>query len=706
MTETFLNCIVVELGSRVAVGATGDVLSQLGATVIAVEPEAPLSNGKWANRAVAMAGKKSVVLDRAEIDRLAASADVLLLSTDVDPEHKRLWDDPFASTIVCDITAFGHSGPLAGTPLSEGLIEAMCGIVDTTGATKDAPTPIGTPLIDMHSGLFAAGAVIAGLRTRRMHGLAERIDVALFDVGVTSLINFLALFAIGKSSTRSGNRHPLYNPWGTFDASDGTVLICAVTDVQWKVICEVMGRPEFATDQRFATSPERLENHAAVEEVVRTWVATKKVEDVERELIARGIAAGRIARVSELVDDINLRHRNSINRIPDRLNGSELLHSASPFRATPTSGRSAQMVPSKGADNAFMQQLGKKPAAAAAADTIYPKPYAGVRVVEVGQYTVAPLASRLMGALGADVIKVESPAGDAIRTAAPLRADGASYIFAISNTNKLGIVLDLQSEGDRETLHEILQTADILVENLRPNSLAKQGFDKETLRRRHPHLIYCPINGFGTDSAYPGRPALDTVIQAMSGLMDVTRPNGEPLKTGISASDNLGGQFGFVAVSAALELRDRTGLAAHFDLSMQDITVWATQLEWNGKRSHRPAIVKVADGYVAIDAEFASVPAGATRSEVASMVPGNAAVPVYSVTEVLTHPQTKARELVVERPTPQGDTWPVYSLPFKMERAPVGVGGVMGPLGSTDDEVRGELDSTKRRAASKKSGLA
>ena len=691
MTKSFLHSVtVVELGRRVSVAATGDLLSQLGANVISIEPEVTSVEHKWHDRPAAMAGKKSMVATHCALDKLVAIADVLLLSTDVDPDQIELWESKSGKHVVCDITAFGHSGPLAGIPLSEGLIEAMCGIADTTGAANDAPTPIGTPLVDIHAAVFAAGAIVSALRTRRLCGIAERIDLALFDVGVTSLINYLSLFAAGKSSTRSGNRHPLYNPWGTFQALDGCVVICAVTDVQWKVICEVMNRPELATDPRFATTTARLEYHEALEEQVKAWVGTRSVEDIEELLCKRGIAAGRVVTIDELTSERNLHHRRSVLTITDESETTFLLRSSSPIRAEPVSGRSAASVPRKGSHNLILQSLAETLGTPPANSAILTRPFSGVRVVEIGQYTVAPLASRILGALGADVIKVESPVGDAIRGAAPLRSDGASYIFAISNTDKRGIVLDLRTDRDREALHEILLSADILVENLRPQSLANQGFDRGTLRKRHPHLIYCAVSGFGADSAYPGRPALDTIIQAMSGLMDVTHSQSGPAKAGISASDNLGGQFGFLAIAAALELRSRTETASHFDLSMQDLTVWATQLEWNGKRSPRPNIVRAKDGYVAVEASVPPTPSSSIRDELTCTVPSYGAAPVLSTSEVFEHPQTRARGLVVEVATPQGDRWPVFSLPFKMQYSQTDIRVVIGPLGSTDAEIRAE----------------
>jgi crotonobetainyl-CoA:carnitine CoA-transferase CaiB-like acyl-CoA transferase len=704
-TETFLGPLsVIELGSRVAVGAAGSLLAQLGASVVVVEPATPSSAGKWKNRAPMMAGKKSVVLDRAsgaaEISRLIERADVVLLSSDTDPDDLPLWRQARANAIVCDVTAGGHNGPLAGVALSEGLVQAMTGIADTTGFADGAPTIIGTPLLDMHAAVYASAAIVSALRLRRLCGLAERIDIALFDVGVTALINFLPLFLVGRSSTRSGNRHPLFTPWSTFDAADGTLQICAVTDLQWKAICEAMGTSDSATDPRFATSTARFENREAIEALVGDWARKNTIQECERLLTERGIPSGRILEVADIAADRNVLHRGSVRMLQDPVHDSPVAVSASPFRGTPMCGRSPDHIPHPNEDSRRLQAHsdndgGAAPSVVRKSPRVV-RPFEGVRIVEIGQYTVAPLASRIMGALGADVIKVESPSGDALRGAAPFRDDGAAYIFAVSNTDKRGIVLDLRRQADRDTLHEILATADVLVENLKPGSLAKQGFGGPELRARHPRLICCSVSGFGADSAYLNRPALDTVIQAASGLMDITRANGKPAKAGISSSDNFGGQFAFLAIAAALELRDRTQIAVHFDLSMQDLSLWASQLEWNGKRSDRPAIVPACDGYIAIEDAAIAAEARAlshlSRQEIVTAVaPRGRAAPVLTVSEVFQHPQTSARGLLANCPTPEGDVWTVFSLPFRMDQTPTNVQWVMGRLGGTDAEVRADV---------------
>ena len=316
------------------------------------------------------------------------------------------------------------------------------------------------------------------------------------------------------------------------------------------------------------------------------------------------------------------------------------------------------------------------------------------------------MAGRMLGALGAEVIKIESPEGDATRKIAPLRVDGASYIFALSNTDKCGRVLDLTNEADRRALDEMLSSSDVLLENLKPGSLAKLGFGSAQVRARHPHVIYCSINGFGTESVYSTRMALDTVIQAMSGLMALTRSNGTPMKTGISISDNLGGQFGLVAILAALEYRDRTGEAVHFDLSMQDATLWATQYAWNEPAEGAPSatLIETDDGFVACELPAQSIDlqlqrAGlateggrvrASRDEVVRAMSPFAVAAALKVGEVFNHPHVAARELIVSRPAAGEEAWLVFQPPFKLLSTPATVRTVMSRLGHAYSTPSGE----------------
>jgi crotonobetainyl-CoA:carnitine CoA-transferase CaiB-like acyl-CoA transferase len=170
----------------------------------------------------------------------------------------------------------------------------------------------------------------------------------------------------------------------------------------------------------------------------------------------------------------------------------------------------------------------------------------------------------LLGDLGADVVKVEPPEGDATRGWGPpwvgSRPDGtrtAAYYLAV-NRNKRSLRLDLAREEGREVLSALLRTGDVVVENFRVGGFAKLGFSDEVLEALNPGLVHLAISGFGTRGPDAGKPGYDFVIQAVGGLMSITgEPDGRPLKVGVAMSDVVSGLFGAVAVLAGLLARGR-----------------------------------------------------------------------------------------------------------------------------------------------------
>jgi len=170
----------------------------------------------------------------------------------------------------------------------------------------------------------------------------------------------------------------------------------------------------------------------------------------------------------------------------------------------------------------------------------------------------------LLGDLGADVVKVEPPEGDATRGWGPpwvgSKADGtrtAAYYLAV-NRNKRSLRLDLTREEGREVLRALLRTGDVVVENYRVGGFAKLGFPDEALEALNPGLVHLAISGFGTRGPDAGKPGYDFVIQAVGGLMSITgEPDGRPMKVGVAMSDVVSGLFGAVGVLAALLSRER-----------------------------------------------------------------------------------------------------------------------------------------------------
>jgi crotonobetainyl-CoA:carnitine CoA-transferase CaiB-like acyl-CoA transferase len=174
-------------------------------------------------------------------------------------------------------------------------------------------------------------------------------------------------------------------------------------------------------------------------------------------------------------------------------------------------------------------------------------PLEGVRVVEMTHMVMGPTCGMILAQLGAEVIKVEPPAGDKTRS---LGGMGTAF-FPLFNRGKRSVVLDFEKPEDRDTLHRLLETADVFLENFRDGLLEKQGLGAEDLRRRHPHLIVAGHKGF-LSGPYEHRPALDEVVQMMSGLAAMTGTKEKPQRVGSSANDIMGGMFGVIAILAAL----------------------------------------------------------------------------------------------------------------------------------------------------------
>ena len=699
--------VVMEVGTRPSVAACGSLLRDLGAQVVVFESS---MDGEDERRATRVAGKLSVVAGAHEgvtYDGMLAAADLVLLSSDVDgPGPRRR-----PGQIRCDITAFGGSGPLAGVPASEALVQAWSGNASVTGRAGGPPLITPVPLLEMEAAVYAAAAVMAALRVRDKHRVGQDIEIALYDVGVNALAAFLPLPLAGREATRSGNRHPILSPWNTYPTLDGWVMICAPTNDQWCRLCSTMDVPELGVAPEYATTSARLDRLDEVDALIADWTSSRTLGDCLSRLAEAGIASGPIVELGDLEHEPNLVHRSMLRRVLDPVSGRDVVLPGSPVRP----GHPPHLqVPSPGAGSERVAALVARRRSPASEPAIGGFPLTGVRVIEIGMNTVAPLAGRQLGALGADVIKVEPPRGDVNRLNAPMRADGEAFIFSVSNTDKRGVVLDLRSPGDSETLWQLLSTADILIENLKPGSLDRLGFSAPEVLGRFPDLIYCSMTGFGHDSAYPGRPALDSVIQAVSGLMAATPQDGMPTKAGISIADQLGGQVGLLAVLAALLERDAGAGGVHLDLAMQDVTTWATHPLWNAPPANTPWVLDGSDGAVVVDGlapevvatrlgvagndALSSAARALTRHELLGRLDIDAvpnAAPVLSVAEVLVAEQTTARDLVVRRPTADGDTWTVLESPLRLMRTPARVRMAMSRLGVMDLALRDEIDKMR-----------
>ncbi|MGI6873110.1 CaiB/BaiF CoA transferase family protein [Amycolatopsis sp. 3B14] len=195
-------------------------------------------------------------------------------------------------------------------------------------------------------------------------------------------------------------------------------------------------------------------------------------------------------------------------------------------------------------------------------------PLSGVLIADFSRILAGPYATMLLADLGADVVKVEGPAGDDTRSWMPPVRDGVSTYYLGINRGKRSIALDLRDEADAGVARELARRADVLIENFKPGGLGKYGLDFDAVREGNPGIVYASISGFGSGA---GRdvPGYDLMVQAISGLMSLTGdPDGPPYRAGISVFDVMAGNHAVIGILAALRHREATGQGQHVEVNL------------------------------------------------------------------------------------------------------------------------------------------
>ena len=194
----------------------------------------------------------------------------------------------------------------------------------------------------------------------------------------------------------------------------------------------------------------------------------------------------------------------------------------------------------------------------------------GIRVLDLTAYLLGPFATQILGDMGADIIKVESPEGDIVRGIGPTRSPGMGGIFQQNNRNKRSVVLDLKQPAGRDALLRLAATADVFVYNVRPAAMARLGLSYEALAAVNPGIVYVGAVGFGQDGPYAARPALDDLMQGMSGIAGLyaRASGGEPRYIPMAMADRYTGTVLVNAVLGALVHKLRTGQGQSLEVPM------------------------------------------------------------------------------------------------------------------------------------------
>jgi itaconate CoA-transferase len=206
-----------------------------------------------------------------------------------------------------------------------------------------------------------------------------------------------------------------------------------------------------------------------------------------------------------------------------------------------------------------------------------PRPLDGITVVSLEHAIAAPFCTRQLADMGARVIKIERPGGGDFARGYDERVRGLSSHFVWTNRSKESLTLDLKREEAGGVMERLLETADVLVQNLAPGAAARLGLSFDALHKKYPRLIVCDISGYGEGGPYQDKKAYDLLIQSESGFLSVTGTRDDPVKAGCSIADIAAGMYAYSAILNALLLRQKTGLGSRLDVSMLE-----SMVEWMG----------------------------------------------------------------------------------------------------------------------------
>ncbi|HEY8525697.1 MAG TPA: CoA transferase [Acidimicrobiales bacterium] len=352
---------VVELGSFIAGPFAGQLLADLGAEVVKVEaPGAGDAMRRWGQlldgRSIwwsALArNKRLVAVDlrkpegQAVVRRLAAASDVVL--ENFAPGRLEAWGLGYDELsrlnprlVLTRVSGFGQTGPRAGERGFGAIGEAMGGLRELTGSPDRPPARAAVSLGDSIAALFAAFGTVAALRQVERDGRGQVVDVALYEAVFALMESLVADYELtGYQRTRAGGALPGAAPSNAYPTADGRmVMIAANADAIWARLAEAMGRPELATDERYATHVARGARMAEVDELVASWTRTLDFDALDRALEAAAVPHGLIYRASDILEDPHYLARGMIQRVHDAVLGRDVPMAGVVPRLSRTPGR-------------------------------------------------------------------------------------------------------------------------------------------------------------------------------------------------------------------------------------------------------------------------------------------------------------------------------------------------------------------------------
>jgi crotonobetainyl-CoA:carnitine CoA-transferase CaiB-like acyl-CoA transferase len=576
---------VVELSGGIAASYCGKLFVDAGADVVKLEPVAGDPLRTWRPAVAAdenvtsgvlfgflAAGKKSVVRGEAltgQASILLAGADVVITDLTDGATLPSLAAAVSPAAVVVAVTPFGSTGPYVDDAVltSEFLLQALCGSTFGRGWPDTEPFHAGGRIGEWVAGTYAAVAAAAGVRHARRTGRGDIVDVSVYEAMVITMggLRVVGMQVVGAEHTL-GNRS-LEMP-SIVPTADGLVGICTITGQQFQDFLVMIDRSDLLDDVELASWGGRMKRRNEFMSIVEGWAAAKTTDEIVELAVAFRIPVAPIATPRTVTGIDHFVERGVFTdsatgaptpRVPYRSDAIAVV----PFGSAPVLGQHDGLITWGPRD--------AEPKHPESADSL---PLDGVRITDLTAFWAGPTATIALGALGADVIKIEGVRRpDGMRFAGG-RAPGTDRwwetgsIFLASNYNKRGIGIELSTSQGRDLALELVARSDLVLENFSPRVMANFGLEFEAVKDVNPTVAMIRMPAFGLDGPWRDRVGFAQTMEQASGMAWLTGFADGPPVIPQGVCDPIAGLHAAFAAIAALEIRDRTGEGLQIESTM------------------------------------------------------------------------------------------------------------------------------------------
>ncbi|WP_253849249.1 CaiB/BaiF CoA-transferase family protein [Mycobacterium asiaticum] len=576
-TTAFDGWRVLELSNGIAAAYAGKMFTDAGAEVVKLESAHGDSLRHWsagggppgALFGYLAAGKKSVVGPRKELAAaLLAGADVVLTDLTDGWTLDRITAHTRPTTVVVAVTPFGTTGPYVDDQVvaNEFILQALSGSIASRGWPGDEPVQAGGRLGEWLAGTFAAAAAAATARQARRRGRGEIVDVSTYEAMAIAMGGLPAMSASVMGPDSLMNSRSLELP-SIVPTADGLVGFCTITAQQFQDFLGLIERPDLIDDPDLAAVDGRIARRDEFLGMVTDWTQRRTTQEIVDLAVAFRIPVAPIATPSTLPAVDHFVQRGVFVESP-----LGVLQPRPPYRGEAVATKPPGRAPDLGADTVRWPPRPDH-ANPVAADAL---PLSDIRVADFTAFWAGPFATQFLGALGADVIKVEGVRRpDGMRFSAARPPSWEQWwewgpVFLCSNNNKRGTSVELGTEAGRAVALDLIAASDLVIENFSPRVMENFGLEWATVHAANPRAVMVRMPAFGLDGPWRDRVGFAQTMEQATGMAWMTGHADGPPLIPRGVCDPIAGLHAAFAAVAALVIRDRNDIGVHVESTMAE----------------------------------------------------------------------------------------------------------------------------------------